>query len=226
MPPTRVIIVRAKVTSLGVQIDWLPAQAGTYKIGGYIIERNHRTMSFEQIGRVENGSRNFIDSGGQPGDAYRIIAEDEQKPAHHAIASEQTVAVMPKAGELITVAPADVAQATRNVLDASTDHPSSPDMRAATLQHHIVEIFSQFDTAVARHDFTETPRTLNRLQDYYRQILFIFRQLSPAQQLSLRLTCQQQAGPLEADLALLPENYQMDGLLVKAECEAIQDAAE
>lgn len=217
-PPTQIIVKGATSTIQGVYLEWLEGQAGKHPIDGYIIERNRANSDFTFVARVEKISLSYLDAEGQPGDAYRVFAQDDQKPAKRSAASQPIVVTPAKPGEAVL--------ATTSPPQAKIDQTAAPGTKADTLQKFITQAFTDFDTALNRRDTESARGKLTILQNYLRQALTLFPQLSPAQKMLLVNTCNQNLGVFEANAHTLTEQDQMDSLLVIAGCGAIVDSAQ
>lgn len=220
--PSSVVVDQAIVIDQGVQVNWLEAQAGAHPIGGYIIERSRSSGSdFIFIARVEKISLEYLDTEGQAGDKYRIIAEDDQRPAGRSPASEQLVAAPAKPGSIVVLAPAAQVLGTSTALDQA----STPNTKAVALRDRMTQAFAGFDAALAGGNTTSARSVLHAIQDYQRQVLSLFPWLSSAEKISLARTCAEQSGIFEINLHVLAEDDQLDGMMVLAGCDAIQDGA-
>jgi hypothetical protein len=221
IPPTRVIMDQALVIDQGVQLNWLEAQAGTYPVGGYVIERSRGGSDFERVARVEKISLEYLDANGQDGDTYRVIAEDSHRPISRSPVSELVVAAPAKPGDTVVISP----PLSQKVLGTSTalDQASTPEAKAAALQSLMTKGFIEFDAAAADKDDTSAKTILNTLQEYHRQILSLWPQVPSAQKASLAQACTEHSGIFGTNLYLLAERDQLDGLLVLAGCDAIRD---
>lgn len=207
--PAKVIAKEAIVIDQGVQISWLAAQPGTHSIGGYVIEKN-QDGGFKPLARVEKVSLSYIDSDGMIGDTYRIIAEDIQQPPKHSPASDQLTATLKKPGSTFLITTAYGSTGAGN---------TTPE----ALQSLLVQAFTELDKALIHRAPIE--KYLNALQSYQKQVLGLFPQLPASQKTILAKTCADQMPMFEAAMHTMPEHNRMDGLLVHAGCDAIQDAA-
>jgi hypothetical protein len=106
-----------------------------------------------------------------------------------------------------------------------TSQASTPASEAATLQALTIQAIDTLDADITSNKTTLADGILSSIQIYNRQALSIFPLLSSGQKTSLASMCAQQASLLEPDLHVLPESVQMDGMLVMAGFNAIQDAA-
>lgn len=215
-PPTKVIMQQATITDQGIQLSWLPAQAGGHPISGYVIERKH-TSGYKTAGRVEASSLSYIDNDGRVGDIYRIIAEDTQQPAMRSASSETLAATRTEPGSSVKVA----AAAPSQVLGFTT-----PSNEPSVLQQNLSLGFTTFDTLLTNHDLQASRTTLTALQKNQQHILAILPNLPADQKAAFAAICTSNAAIFDANLHLLPEADQMDGMIVVAGCNAIQAGAQ
>ena len=222
VPPAQIIMGQAILIDQGVEVNWLAALPGMYPITGYLIERSRDGENFIRIARVEKTSLSFLDTEGQKGDAYRIIAEDDRRPAGHSAASIPVAASAPKPGSVVVVE----SSISRYVLGVAkpTGRQTGPDETAATLQEHMIQLFAALDPDLARNDFTAVSGYLTALQNDQRQILSLWQQLSAVQKVASAHACEEQAKLFGANLHVLPERSQLDGMLVQAGCSAMQES--
>jgi hypothetical protein len=224
-PPAKVIVEQAIVIDRGVKITWLAGQPGTYPLSGYYIERKTLGSNFNSIGHVQstsNTSYDFVDISGRTGDIYQVIAEDNQHPTSTSNSSEMTAGPV-RAGDSAVLVTRPAQALSTQVLGSQT---FVTDEKSATLQSLLVKEFSDFDVAVSGNKTFLAEDILNFIQDYQRQTLLLFPSLSTARKSSLIRTCLDQTRFLEADLALLPESDQLNGMLVQAGCQSMQDATQ
>lgn len=221
IPPAKVIIDQAIVIDQGVQITWLEAQPGTRPISGYVIERKRADGDFTYIAYVENVFSEYLDAEGQTKDVYRVIAEDNYQPGRRSPVSEHVVAEKAKDGN--TVARVNV---STRVLGASTivDQAETPDAKADVLQKLITQTFTDLDNALANANTDDN--YLDVLQNYQRQALVLWPQLSSDKKTSLAYACATQLSSFGTNLYKLPQDKLMDGMLVLAGCNAIVEGAE
>lgn len=216
-PPTQIIVKEATSTIQGVSLEWLEGQAGKHPIDGYIIERSRANSGFTFVARVEKISLKYLDAEGKSGDTYHVFAEDDQKPAQRSASSQPIVAAPAKPGEAVLVA--------TSPRQASVDQTVAPGTRADMLQRFITQAFTDFDTALHRHDLKSARGTLTILQDYLRQALTLLPQLSADQRTPLIDACKQNLGVFETNAHTLTEQDQMDSLVVIAGCDAVVNSA-
>jgi hypothetical protein len=215
--PSQVIMQEAVTLDQGVHISWLESQPGTFSVARYIIERRSNDDTFTQIGTVSNTSLNFIDPYGKNNDAYQVIAEDNQKPAHRSLKSESMASAAMQPGANTTMTP----QPTLKNVAAAQTIP----VKIAGLQDMSTQAVKMIGEAIAAKDDTRLAANLTSLQDYQRQILSLLPSLSPEQKASVTQIITEQSGLIVAKFNSLPEKLRMDGLLVQAGYEAIRDAA-
>lgn len=217
--PAPVIPEKATVIDQGVAVRWFPAQHGTRPISGYVIERSRHASTFVRIARVEKFSSEYIDADGRTGDTYRIIAEDTQQPVQRSRPGEVVTAAPARPGSNVIYTPQ-----SKRVLGVATAlaQADSPDAKAAILQNLLTQAFTQFDTALAGKDFTTAREQLIALQNYQRQILTLWPQLTAAQKVAAAQPCTSHIDVFETNTYLLSEREQLDGALVQAGCTAIK----
>lgn len=221
-PPAQIIIKNAISTDRGIQLEWLEGQPGKHPIKGYVVERGRANSGFTLIARVEKSSLKYLDAEGQPGDAYRVFAEDDQKPAKRSAASMSVVATPLKPGGAVLTATSTLNTTGPSIISQIAE----PDVKADSLQKFITQAFIDFDTALNRHDMESARDRLIILQDYLRQALTLLPHLPPAQKIPLVNVCNQNVGIFEANAHTLTDQDQMDSMLVIAGCDAIVDSAE
>ncbi|HUS26258.1 MAG TPA: hypothetical protein VMY99_02835 [Nevskiaceae bacterium] len=112
---------------------------------------------------------------------------------------------------------------TQHVLGTATVSRKSSDELAIILQTDIAQVFTQFDKSLSKGDINSAQTALAALQSYQRQILTLLPQLSADRKALLAGVCLEQINIFEADLHILPEQAQMDGMLVSAGYQAIMD---
>jgi hypothetical protein len=216
VPPARVIVDQAEVIDQGIRITWLKAQDGSSPISRYIIEKSRAGSDFKEVGYVSNELFSYIDTNGQAQDAYRIIAEDNQQPAHHSAPSENAVGTPPKAGNAVVLAPATAGR------PKSPDPSGTPEMQAAQLLTSSSNIFATFQGSLAKKDMPGLENQLALMQKYQQQILMLLPRLSSPQKTLLIQVYANQANVFAMQIHQLPESLQMDGLLVQAGYKVIQ----
>lgn len=112
---------------------------------------------------------------------------------------------------------------TPRVLGA-VDIAVSTDAQIADITAKLQTTFTHFDTMISQKQMDAAGNDLLALQDYQQRALALWSQLSAAQKTALTAVCTATASMLEADLHLLPESKQLDGMLVASGCQALQDA--
>lgn len=214
-----VIVTQAEVVSQGVRVVWLEAQPNPLTISGYAIERSRDHSNFTQIGRVEKKSLQYLDAEGRNGDRYRVVSVGAQ----HSKPSEPITAALPKPGSNFVVA----SLPSSRVLGSTTPNSQAdtPAEQVIRLKSAIDTAFADLDSILASRNFTETASYLHALQNYQHESLLLLPNLSPAEKASLAQACADHANNFEAILHILPEDSQMDGMLVAAGCDAMQEGA-
>ncbi|HEY5695703.1 MAG TPA: hypothetical protein VIQ80_02615, partial [Candidatus Saccharimonadales bacterium] len=193
----------------------------------YLIQKRSQNGAFTTIDQVGADSLSYIDTSGKAGDAYKIIAEDNQDPATDSAPSDLAVATAEEPGSSVVVVPPDNSPASGNVDSTPTpptgasDQPLTSDT-IAPLQTSTAQHVAALDSAVSKNDTTKSQSALTSLQGAQQQILSSFPHLTTPQKQAFAKSCQQQLPILEPAVTLLPENNQVDGLLVLAGCDAIQ----
>lgn len=215
-----VIVTQAKVISQGVHVTWLGAQSTSTTIHGYTVQRSRSGSDFTRIAQVTKESLQYLDADGRSGDRYRILAEGSQRSKP----SEPITARSPKPGSNIVAA----SLPNSRVLGSATPsgQASTPADQANSLRFAADTAFVRLATAVADHNFTEAASYLHALQSYQRESLLLLPDLSSAEKSSLLQVCANHVASLEATLHVLPEENQMDGMLVKAGCDAMQEVTQ
>lgn len=236
-PPSQVIMSKAIVVDQGVEVDWLPAQEGSYPIGGYDIQKSSQGGDYVQIDSVDGSSQSYIDTTGQVGDAYKVIAEDNQTPANTSTPSDPITATQATPGDAVAVAPPtsvpDPASASIPTVPQSSAPTTAPSVvvpttdtpqQVSTLVKGVQQFTTSLDTALNVNDPAKTVNSIHAVQGYNRQMLMTLPDLSAPQRQSLAATCKQQRSVLQPDVFLLPEDNLIDGLLALASCDAVQGA--
>jgi hypothetical protein len=218
--PTAVIPKKAVVIDQGVALAWFPARPAAHPIGGYVIERNRQGGGFTRIARAEAVFSEYLDADGRSGDTYRIITEDNQRPARRSKESEPMTAAPARPGSNVVFMPQ-----TEHVLGTSTtvEQASSPDARVILLQNLLSQAYATFDRAVAHNNQEVARGQLMVMQDYQRQILRLWSQLSVGQKTSAAQLCKNNTDIFDANAFLLPEEDQLNIALVQAGCVAIDE---
>lgn len=220
LPPAQVIVGQAVVVDQGVRLDWLAAQPGTHPVGGYLIERRRDNGSFTHIARVEKISLHYLDAEGKTGDVYRVIALDDRQPAGRSAPSASVLATAAKPGSTVVIE----SSSGLNVLGLTTPVESGGvEKKIVTLQEHMARLFAALDADLARNNFAAVNSHLTALQDYQRQILNAWPRLSPDQKRASTEVCIKHEAIFEANLHVLPERAQLNGMLVAAGCSAMRE---
>lgn len=230
VPPGRVTLDRAVASDQGVEITWLEADAGSFPIQNYVVERSHEHGAFQEVGRVEKDARSYQDGEGRAGDEYRVVAEDDQAPPNRSSDSEIVAAAVADPGSIPNVATdtaptPPIASPVESHVPASTSPAVSSESQATALDTKKTDSLNGIEQALTTKNFEAAADQITQLQLSDRQTLALFNRLSPQRQTSLAQNCQQRSGALEADFHLLPESSQLNGLLAQAACDAIQDSA-
>lgn len=213
--PAQVVAISAIVVDQGVRVEWLESQAGTYPIGGYIIERE-RDGSVVLIGRVEKTTHDYIDTEGQVGDTYRIIAEDDQLPAAQSVASQPIVANRARPGSAVLAA---TSYRTPDLLLAGDD-------AVTTLRDAIAQAFAAFDDALSQKNAQAAKDQLAALYAYQQQAMSLQAGLKVYEKSLFAQVCMDNLNIFEANLHTLTDQDLMSGMLVLAACNALQDGAQ
>lgn len=212
--PARVVVRSAIVVPQGVQVAWIKAEAGTRPVGGYSIERRRDNGAFIRIASVGETSLRYLDAEGRSGDAYRVTAIDSGTPIEYSGASEVIVAEGPKPGSTVDITPGVVRNYDALAMQMSSQSNAS---------QHISQAFHAFDDALSRKDFDAARAQLPGLHNGLTTVLSV---RDRSEWVSASEVCRQFEAPFEASAHLLPEDAQMDTLLVQADCTALKEAAE
>ncbi len=229
--PAQVVSSDAQVLEPGVEVSWLEAAAGAHPIERYIIERSRGGEVFVEIAQAETNSRSYIDSDGHTGDLYRIEAEDDQTPPGRSLLGEPVTARAVTAGDihvgpvqpsrpLTPAAPAHTAYsdiAADTAVDSLDGEASVPAATAANTQSLV------FDSALKGKSGQHVMSAIRQLSSDNQELLKVFARLNRAQRNTANSSCIRQGRFMEADLHILPDVSEMDGLLAIAACHAIED---
>lgn len=217
-PPAPAIISKAETTERGVEIRWLASQAGSEPLNGYVVERMSDGRSFEFVARVEKVFLSYLDTEGQKGDSYRVIAEDARGADGRSRPSNIATAQPTQPGAI-----AVQTQTPSKVLGAATPS-NTPDEIANHLNHAITEAFAAVNSALDNHDPNQAKDKLADLHNYQQEVLSRWHEFDNLSKETLKQTCAENVLHFTASIYAMPEAARANAILAEAGCRAIQEA--
>ncbi len=218
-PPATPLALAANVVENSVELAWMPSQAGTYPVAGYIISKSSNGQDFTDIGNSSQAS--FHDPAGQVNDSYTVRAHDDQTPPHESPATDRVKAKIPTtdlsptvqliAASSITVPEQEQAVQSKSQTDNLQSYVSTvTDNKLAALRpKHNQENFSNSNFLLEQYIDAKT-LLINKLPT-----------LSSKDKQKAVDNCLRQESDLETTLLLLPSSRQAKAYEGLAQCQLI-----